>query len=206
MNRTPLSSLPGARFWLPVVAVVAALFACRAEVKLGGMPRPRVLLPPADPEPVLEDGAGGRWEYLLANTRRVGGGTRWDGTLHGPHTAWHDNGTKRQEGEYDHDRKEGAWTYWYPNGHKRWEGAYRDGRSEGREIAWHDNGSKYYEGDCRDGARHGWFTFWYPSGRKWFEGRYEAGLKEGFFRYWHEDGSVDSRRTGLYRGGVRASD
>ena len=196
----PLSLRPA------LIAVLAGVLssACRSDAQpdVYASERPERY----EPQPVLDDGSGGRWDYLLAETPHMRATEPWDGRYNGPTTLWRSNGTKREEGSYRGDRKEGPWTFWYANGSKRWEGTYRNGRPEGKETAWYENGNRFYEGEHRGNQREGWFTFWYANGRKWFEGEYRGGAKQGFFRYWNEDGSVDRRKTGTYVHGRKVSD
>ncbi len=188
---------------LTCTLVSCALWACRVEVGHAGDSQRRGHAD--EPESVVDDGSGGRWDYLLANTRRTGAAEAWDGSRDGPVTEWYDDGTKREEGAYKNNLKVGKWTFWYPNGQKRWEGTYDNGRPTGLERAWYENGSKRYEGPYENGERSGPFTFWHDNAQKWFEGEYSAGLREGNFRFWNRDGSIDESRTGFYLRGEKVS-
>jgi len=50
------------------------------------------------------------------------------GRAGGPYTAFHPNGARWLEGQYDSGQKTGRWTQWSPDGRKVAEGLYRDGQ------------------------------------------------------------------------------
>ncbi len=201
--RYPLDVKIGLGLLLAALAAGCASSACRVEAGRAGDDRRPDSADAATP--VVDDGSGGRWDYLLAKTPRREPGESWDGRRHGPVTEWYDNGAKKEEGAYRNDLKQGPWTYWYDNGQKRWEGTYRDGHPDGPERAWYENGLRRYEGAYSGGKRSGPFTSWYDNGQKEFEGEYAGGLREGNFTFWNRDGSVDEARTGFYLRGRKVS-
>jgi antitoxin component YwqK of YwqJK toxin-antitoxin module len=125
----------------------------------------------------------------------------WEGTMrvdlmevegkevrHGPWTAWHENGVKQYEGEYQNDKPVGLHTWWYANGQKQISGHFVGGRETGRWTWWHDNGFKSIEGEFIEGKREGHWTAWHRTGQKSQSGKYAAGKKTGQWATWDEAG------------------
>ncbi len=125
----------------------------------------------------------------------------WEGTMrvdlvevegkdvrHGSWIAWHPNGTKQYEGEYQHDKPVGVHTWWHPNGQKRINGHFVAGHETGRWTWWHDNGFRSLEGEFIEGKKEGRWTAWHRSGQKSQSGAYAAGKKTGQWANWDENG------------------
>ncbi len=53
------------------------------------------------------------------------------GPSDGPHTAYHENENKKEEGFYKNGEKTGKWTYYWKHGSRQVEGTYRNGKQEG---------------------------------------------------------------------------
>ena len=58
---------------------------------------------------------------------------------HGKFLSFHSNGSKKEEGTYNQDRKDGKWINWYGNGYKRMEEIYKDGTLISKK-SWNENG------------------------------------------------------------------
>ena len=117
------------------------------------------------------------------------------------------NGTVKSRGPVLQDEKDnyikvGLWTAWHENGQKKEEGEYQDGRRAGDWMYWHENGRKLGEGKFANGKEAGVWTYWYENGQKQEEGEYENGQKAGTWTYWHENGQ--KHEQGVYQGGWKA--
>ena len=61
------------------------------------------------------------------------------------------------------------------------------------------------KGSIRNGKREGaWISFW-VTGQLMFKGNYKNGKKEGAFAVYHSDGSLNKKRSGMFRNGVKIS-
>jgi len=133
---------------------------------------------------------------------------------HGPYTAWHPSGAKKEEGEYRDGWKHGRWTVWTAQGPKESEGEYRNGLQHGRWILW-ERGERA-EGEYRYGLREGTWTTWSNSGVKLAEGPYVWGRRQGLWTQWNPDGlkqeeaeyAADQRRGRWirYRSGIKSAE
>jgi antitoxin component YwqK of YwqJK toxin-antitoxin module len=65
-------------------------------------------------------------------------GTRW--IRHGLFVAYHENGTKASEGQYEHGKESGLWRDYHENGQLAAEGHYKDGQQVGTWKHWDSNG------------------------------------------------------------------
>lgn len=113
-----------------------------------------------------------------------------DGRLHGRYEAWYRDGTRKEQGEYRDDRREGLYTTFHPNGRKASEEEYRAGVLHGRQEVWFPNGGRFAISEYRDGKRDGPAATWYENGQKQTEGRFVAGVYHGRWVGWWEDGSL----------------
>ena len=84
---------------------------------------------------------------------------------HGHFAAWHVNGMKQRQGEYEHGLAVGKMTWWYANGQKSVEGTYAQGKPTGTWNWWHENGQKSIAGEFVDGSPEGQWQWWKPDGR-----------------------------------------
>jgi len=84
--------------------------------------------------------------------------------LHGPVTAWHENGQKEGEGNFKDGKPDGLITRWYENGQKKKEENYKDGNEDGLHTSWYENGQKMEEENYKDGKWHGLQIGWYEDG------------------------------------------
>jgi antitoxin component YwqK of YwqJK toxin-antitoxin module len=78
---------------------------------------------------------------------------------------------------------------WYDNGQKKYERNFKHEREEGLSTEWYDNGQKKYEVIFKKGYEDGLCTEWYENGQKYKEIFYNDG-KEVSEKEWNEDGSV----------------
>lgn len=98
-------------------------------------------------------------------TKRAAGLINQAGNKEGLWTFWHDNGQKKEEGEYKDGKREGLWTQLRKNGEKI-EAEFKDGELEGLWTWWHDNGQKAVEGECKEGNKVGNWIYWDENGKK----------------------------------------
>ena len=79
-------------------------------------------------------------------------------------TAFYENGTKRYEGEFAGDKRDGYWIYWYENGNNWSEGYFKNDLRDGFGTTWHKNGQKHFEGTYLEGIRVETWRFWLENG------------------------------------------
>ena len=182
------------RIQLLVLTCAAALAACGREVDAAAR------APSVAPE------LGDEWRHLGVNTARVSTARKWDGSLDGPVTFWHDSGVKMGEGAYYQGDKNGPWSFWHPNGALRWRGTFANGVPTGAQQAWFDNGQMHYDAHWESGVREGAFKAWHDNGRPALEATYVDDRAEGALRSWNEDGQLDTRISGVYRAGRKAAE
>jgi len=77
---------------------------------------------------------------------------------------YYDNHTKRMEGEFKNEKRDGKWTAWYPEGVVWSEGWYKDGERDGKGIVYYENGQTYYSGNYVMGKQVGVWKFWNEDG------------------------------------------
>jgi len=190
------------RLLVPLLGVLPLVHACgrAAEEVLPEVEAAESEEPEIDMEGMEE------WAFLLGHNTPYELPTDWKGQANGLKTLWHDNGTKKGEGEFRDSKKVGPWTFWHPNGEKRWEGTYVDDVPTGVERAWYDDGTPHYEGAYVGGLRQGTFSYWYPNGRLWWRGSFEKGKREGLFVQWASTGELDREESGLYRADEKVGD
>ena len=87
--------------------------------------------------------------------------------------AFYEDGSKRYEGEFAGDKRDGYWIYWYENGNKWSEGYFKDDLRDGFGTTWHKNGQKHFEGSYLEGIRTGAWKFWTEEGEFVKEVSYE---------------------------------
>ena len=73
------------------------------------------------------------------------------GPTDGPHTVYHENGNKKEEGFYKNGQKSDKWTYYWKHGPKQVEGTYRNGKQEGIWIFYNKNGKQIGQGTYKRG-------------------------------------------------------
>mgnify|MGYP001817737264 CR=1 FL=1 len=78
--------------------------------------------------------------------------------------AYYEDGSKRYEGEFANEKRNGHWVYWYENGNTWSDGYFKDDLRDGFGTTWHENGNKHYEGSYKDGVRTGQWKFWSEEG------------------------------------------
>ena len=73
------------------------------------------------------------------------------GPADGPHTAYHANGKKKEEGAYRNGEKVGKWIYYWKSGAQKVEGSYRKGEQEGVWTFYNKNGKRIAQGTYKNG-------------------------------------------------------
>ena len=56
-------------------------------------------------------------------------------------SSFHSNGSEKENGLYNENKKDGKWITWYGNGYKMMEQIYKDGTLIAKK-SWNDDGSK----------------------------------------------------------------
>jgi tetratricopeptide (TPR) repeat protein len=67
------------------------------------------------------------------------------------HIGWHENGQKKDEGNFKVGKLDGKYTEWYEDGQKKDEGNFKDGKLDGKYTEWYENGQIKKETNCEDG-------------------------------------------------------
>ena len=111
-----------------------------------------------------------------------------DGKPDGLHTKWYDNGQKEKEANFKDDKNDGLFTFWYKNGQNIEEVNWKDGKEDGLTTFWHENGQKHLEINYKDGKQDGLFAEWYENGQKKGEGNFKDGKQDGLSTGWYESG------------------
>tara|TARA_Y100000816_G_scaffold204363_1_gene150672 strand:- start:104 stop:532 length:429 start_codon:yes stop_codon:yes gene_type:complete len=62
---------------------------------------------------------------------------------HGKFLSFHSNGSKKEEGIYNQNKKDGKWINWYGNGYKKMEEIFKDGTLISKKT-WKENGKLNY--------------------------------------------------------------
>ena len=73
---------------------------------------------------------------------------------------YYEDGSKKMEGNYVNDFRNGTWTAWYRNGQLWSQGDYKDGYAIGTRKVYYPNGKLYIVGDYEHGKRTGDWTFY----------------------------------------------
>jgi antitoxin component YwqK of YwqJK toxin-antitoxin module len=90
---------------------------------------------------------------------------------------YYQGGKKELEGEYNGEKKDGAWTTWFENGRKQSEGFFKNDLRDGKAVVWRENGFKYYEGTYSMGKLHGTWILYDTDGSHLKEILYEHDKK-----------------------------
>lgn len=130
------------------------------------------------------------------------------GTRNGPSVSWHPNGAMKAMGDYDHDRRDGAWFTWSSTGELISEERWSAGELVGVDgvldadplcpagtapiVERHDAGATEVC-ETPSGVRHGPTTARYVDGSLRRVGAYAGGLPSGEWMSWCPDGLPASR-------------
>jgi len=107
---------------------------------------------------------------------------------HGPATVWHENGQKKEEGNFKDGKRDGPATRWYENGQKMYEVNFKDDKQDGLETSWYEGGQKRGKKNYKDGKKDGLYTSWYKNGQKLGEGNWKDGKVHGLATKWYDNG------------------
>jgi antitoxin component YwqK of YwqJK toxin-antitoxin module len=97
---------------------------------------------------------------------------------HGQAIEWFSNEQRKSSGEYQEDKKSGAWGYWYPTGKPKMQGSYVRGVQDGFWTTFHITGERKSEGQMVDGKEHGNWIYWGADNTK-VEGAWTLGDQDG---------------------------
>jgi antitoxin component YwqK of YwqJK toxin-antitoxin module len=84
--------------------------------------------------------------------------------LEGSKIVRFEDGSKKQELNYENGKKNGVFQRWYSNGQLEKKGSYKDDRFDGFFEAWNEEGVRKWTGFYRDGKQHGEWTLFDKSG------------------------------------------
>lgn len=107
-------------------------------------------------------------------------------------TFYNSEGNIIQTGQYRNGRPEGLWKWHYPDGSILREEEYYQGRRDGKFIEYSKDGEIISEGQYLDGEMNGYWKITIGDHRE--EGNYIIGLRDGIWRYYDDEGNL------LYRG------
>ena len=83
------------------------------------------------------------------------------------------------------------------------QGSLKDGKREGLWSSYYDEGQLSSKGNYKNGYSDGPWFHYYSNGQLQIKGNYKDGKKEGPWVYYGFDGTVDEKRTGNYKNGVK---
>ena len=83
------------------------------------------------------------------------------------------------------------------------QGSLKDGKREGLWSSYYDEGQLSSKGNYKNGYSDGPWFHYYSNGQLQIKGNYKDGKKEGPWVYYGCDGTVDEKRTGNYKNGVK---
>ena len=83
------------------------------------------------------------------------------------------------------------------------QGSLKDGKREGLWSSYYDEGQLSSKGNYKNGYSDGPWFHYYSNGQLQIKGNYKDGKKEGPWVYYGFDGTVDEKRTGTYKNGVK---
>ena len=83
------------------------------------------------------------------------------------------------------------------------QGSLKDGKREGLWGSYYDEGQLSSKGNYKNGYSDGPWFHYYSNGQLQIKGNYKDGKKEGPWVYYGFDGTVDEKRTGNYKNGVK---
>jgi len=120
------------------------------------------------------------------------------GVQHGPTVIYHEDGTKKEAGNYAKGLRRGQWKEWYPDGKLKRDALYGDDDVVTWTLYAEETGTKWIEGAYKHQREHGKFAEYYAGGQKMAEGEYIDGEKVGVFQYWNEDGTPSEIELGSF--------
>ncbi len=130
---------------------------------------------------------------------------------HGPTTTYHPSGSKKSEGTYVENKRQGLWKFWaedgackqgiFTSGSKAgiWqtknaqgsvtlEESYSRGKLHGKRTAYHNDGTVASEDLFHNGVRQGPSTSWHANGQKASESFWTQGRLNGKIQAWNNKG------------------
>jgi len=117
---------------------------------------------------------------------------RGSSILHGPYTAYFQNGNIKTSGHYYENTANGAWEFFYENGALRIRGNINSGVNEGLWEYFFDNSEMNMEGPMVGGKKSGTWKTYYRSGATKSEGEYYYGKKTAKWNYYYANGSLQA--------------
>ncbi|NSW45880.1 MAG: toxin-antitoxin system YwqK family antitoxin [Bacteroidales bacterium] len=113
-----------------------------------------------------------------------------DGKQHG-YWIITENGTKSEEGRFEHGIKVGVWKAYFSSGKIKSMITYQSGKPNGYAKFFYENGNVSEEGIWKENKWVGDYKYYHPNGNPAYEWKYsEAGKRTGIQKYYHENGKI----------------
>ncbi len=109
----------------------------------------------------------------------------------GAFVYYYKNGSKKSEGGFVNNLKEGEWKEWNDAGNLSAVNHFKNNKMTGRNISWHDN-KKINDSTILDESGNGKSFSFYDDGSKSGEGNYAAGYKSGSWTYYYHSTNLKS--------------
>jgi antitoxin component YwqK of YwqJK toxin-antitoxin module/predicted esterase len=117
--------------------------------------------------------------------------------------TYYQNGSKKDEYEYQKGKKHGKYTKWYQSGEKEEQGEIFEDKDHGTITRWYKDGKIYGKGTFAKGT--GQWAEYYPGGKKKTTAAYKDGKLHGKLVEWYENDAIsyelefkEGKRHGLW--------
>lgn len=110
--------------------------------------------------------------------------------LHGPRTAYYEDGTLKSEENYRHGKLNGTRSSYYNNGKLEIRENYLDGKLSGERTVYFPSGELWYKENYKAGRLEGERVGYFTSGVKRLEEFYVDGMLEGKRKIYSETGEI----------------
>ncbi|WNJ18084.1 hypothetical protein [Pontibacter sp. G13] len=113
-----------------------------------------------------------------------------NGEKHGLAQSFHPDGTLKQSGRYQFNRKEGEHISFYSNGEMESRIVFEGGTEVGVRTDFFKNGAVKFRGEFKDGERHGVWKYYDRSGNSLAEFTFRNGQRMGPFSIFRPNGKM----------------
>lgn len=87
-----------------------------------------------------------------------------DGKLNGEIIAYHENGTKKEVGQYENNLKFGLWSRYSAAGKLTATASYKNDKKDGQWVVYNENGAKLFQMEYKEGEKAGTWYQWDDKG------------------------------------------
>ena len=87
-----------------------------------------------------------------------------------------------------------------------YQGSLKDGKKYGSWLHYHGNGQLWSKRTYQDGKEEGTSVSYYEDGQIMYKGTFKDDMKDGPWVYNYDDLTVNEKRTGTFKDGVKISD